>query len=770
MLSELYCESKLGGGMLAELFQETTPRKKIKENKMVLDNETRVRKEVSELMGKKTCCLDKLSMEEMVLLRKQYQGLKTMSKKLFITTFVRTCTDGETTINNKRCCFSCYTLVHGITSYKIRQAKRSIKENTLMNEEQHGNKDKVFNTKKKEQTFAWFENFLEYDGQYAPTKSEIHLSSCFTWSDIYQNYRRDVDHPYKNITQFTRIIREKFPNVVLPKCTRLGKCQDCIELKLKLSKQKSISDKELVRKELEKHTELHTKERFLYSKRSQKAKKFPDEMESIIIDGAEGLLFPNVYPVPKGVNLANCLKVGCYGLIAHGSGDRQLKLILPIFRCGANLSCTILFEYLRERRHTNSLPRMLYLQADNCYKEIKNRYTIGLLALLIHYGWCDEIIVSTMIAGHTHADIDQMFSTYSQGIEKGSATSSIATPDEFMVNMKDYYKEEKTRPVVSYLQRMYDWADYFDDANEGCLLEFKGISAFHGFRLFKKNNQPVLQLKQYSHTPPEDEYHGPDLQSSSHYIIFNESKIPKGRPELLPSIDIDKHILSDLSAYNNLIDEKAQQWLKQCKESNGKFILDNTIPVDFWLEQVHSLTVNVCSTPLLPEKVVNMTTARKSKKLHKPPSKQPTQYCKDEFLLIWVGDSLEYELGQVAYVDSSWVSIIVFKLKEGGMIGPPHRLMTLDSSNLCSVVMLRAIRLVKDNKLDARVVAEVQLLIKKKKKDQEEKEETEKKRKREEEKQAKKNKKNKPSTTQQQTDTQPEANSTKRGRGRPKKK
>ena len=50
---------------------------------------------------------------------------------------------------------------------------------------------------------------------------------------------------------------------------------------------------------------------------------------------------------------------------------------------------------------------------DNCARENKNRYVFGYLGLLVQRKVFKEVILSFLPVGHTHEDIDQMFSKFS---------------------------------------------------------------------------------------------------------------------------------------------------------------------------------------------------------------------------------------------------------------------------------------------------------------------------------------------------------------------
>ena len=62
------------------------------------------------------------------------------------------------------------------------------------------------------------------------------------------------------------------------------------------------------------------------------------------------------------------------------------------------------------------LPQCLYLQLDNCAGENKNRYVFAFLSLLVAKGIFKQIYVGFLMVGHTHEDVDAMFSKFSESM------------------------------------------------------------------------------------------------------------------------------------------------------------------------------------------------------------------------------------------------------------------------------------------------------------------------------------------------------------------
>ena len=59
------------------------------------------------------------------------------------------------------------------------------------------------------------------------------------------------------------------------------------------------------------------------------------------------------------------------------------------------------------------MPRTLYIQADNA-SDNKCWAMIAFLAMLVFYDYTADIYLSFLLVGHTHEDIDQMFSVISR--------------------------------------------------------------------------------------------------------------------------------------------------------------------------------------------------------------------------------------------------------------------------------------------------------------------------------------------------------------------
>ena len=98
---------------------------------------------------------------------------------------------------------------------------------------------------------------------------------------------------------------------------------------------------------------------------------------------------------------------------------------------------------------------------DNCWRENKNKYLFGYCSYLVQQGVFKTVIANFFTVGHTHNDVDQMFSKFSMNLRQNNAI----TLNEFMsvvrssissgICLKSGYFENI--PNISGLMEDEDW-------------------------------------------------------------------------------------------------------------------------------------------------------------------------------------------------------------------------------------------------------------------------------------------------------------------------
>jgi len=94
----------------------------------------------------------------------------------------------------------------------------------------------------------------------------------------------------------------------------------------------------------------------------------------------------------------------------------------PYFRHDSNAVVSAIAKVLRDMQAAGeTLPPRLRVQADNCWRENKNRFVFVFLALLVKYNIFTEVEIGFMLVGHTHCDVDATFSIFSRKLNQEDA-------------------------------------------------------------------------------------------------------------------------------------------------------------------------------------------------------------------------------------------------------------------------------------------------------------------------------------------------------------
>ena len=122
------------------------------------------------------------------------------------------------------------------------------------------------------------------------------------------------------------------------------------------------------------------------------------------------------------------------------------------------------------------LPPILYIQMDNCARENKNQYVLGVLGYLLHLKIFEHVYISFLPVGHTHEDVDQMFSCFSRYLK----THDAITPRELAKVIKDSYtyKQTKLNPIVEWIHEvaaLKEWISPYVSTKKIKLSKYLGI-------------------------------------------------------------------------------------------------------------------------------------------------------------------------------------------------------------------------------------------------------------------------------------------------------
>ena len=139
----------------------------------------------------------------------------------------------------------------------------------------------------------------------------------------------------------------------------------------------------------------------------------------MIIDGMDQqkTFVPWIWPFDKAISSLMRLKTHITGVIMHGQTPSCLLFLdYADIPHDPNLTRHVILQSLLSLE--GPLPSTLNLQLDNTCRENKNWCVLTFLGVLVFNGVFDQINVNFLPVGHTHEDIDAVFSKLATKLRK----------------------------------------------------------------------------------------------------------------------------------------------------------------------------------------------------------------------------------------------------------------------------------------------------------------------------------------------------------------
>eukprot|EP00795_Rhopilema_esculentum_P008448 gene8448-14434_t len=410
----------------------------------------------------KTCCrrgcYQKLTIELMRLLRHRFatKGEKQQRQCILDEITQSPLLEPKLFIDGQRVCISTWCLFHGCSTtrfYEILQLARKygFKANVA------GSRKGVKNVSAKRIRARNWMNTMCSIGEILPDDDKtVYLPCCFSRKELYATYISDTKGgQVLGYTAFRKMWKEDFKHVKISR--RKGsftKCGVCVLLKdLTTASTNPDRRKRLLQKKT-KHIEQQQAERQKYYHHIAKARKHPHKYISIISDAMDQSKtnIPHWLSKSKS-NKDEFLKTHVTGLLSHGTGTCYQFIDLMQWAHDSNLVMNTLYRVLVDIATEQRLSPVLYLQLDNCWRENKNRYIFAFLAWLVQKDVVRKVKLSFLMVGHTHEDIDQMFSRNAVQLHKENA---VTLPQLEGVFRKAY----TPRPTVTTLRFLFDFKGF----------------------------------------------------------------------------------------------------------------------------------------------------------------------------------------------------------------------------------------------------------------------------------------------------------------------
>ena len=244
------------------------------------------------------------------------------------------------------------------------------------------------------------------------------------------------------------------------KYLRFAKCDDCVDFRARRDKTRDKVTREQIKKEEVKHHDFVTGERDSYYKRAGLGETDPDRYFSVIIDGSDNSQYWSPYFRERTSGTQSAWKVGLHvmGAIVHGR-RAYAYTILDTCPLGSNVTIDVLHRVMKaELDRTGTLPKTMYLQLDNTTRQCKSKFVVAWLHYLIQCGIFDDIYISFLPKGHTHEDIDQMFSC----VAKYLRSHDCPSPQAFAQCIRAAYTFNGEKPIVEHLTHVANIRDWLE--------------------------------------------------------------------------------------------------------------------------------------------------------------------------------------------------------------------------------------------------------------------------------------------------------------------
>ena len=330
------------------------------------------------------------------------------------------------------------------------------------------------------------------------------------WDKFLADTDSTADGVHVSLSYFRKIMKEHFPKIKCPKWHSFHKCGICYDLDLALKDSEVKKDRATV-KELRAlqttHLQQTADERTKFYNHNTKCitggKRGVDrafDYASVIIDGMtqHTTIIPRDPRKPAWMEGQELLDVHCMGSLVKGVGafmDFQFKN----FKNDSNaLLHTLHLDVVRIQQECSQrqrrMPEVLFIQLDNVGTN-KNHHLIAYCSWLVKTGVFKKIKIGFLIAGHTHENIDQMFSRFSIRLRR----KECFTLPELMKVAEECFTPVPKFILTTEIPNIAEWLDGITYDQDSIQNKMKNITHSHQFKIAKDVDGKVLvQCKQYS--------------------------------------------------------------------------------------------------------------------------------------------------------------------------------------------------------------------------------------------------------------------------------
>ena len=244
-------------------------------------------------------------------------------------------------------------------------------------------------------------------------------------------------------------------------CLNFQHCKRCVELHAAVMAALKSGDKAalaVAKQHRSHHFTLQRRERLCYYARAEDGKDPTKSVLSMIIDKWDSAKTSVPYFARSmtwwQTVKHDILEQHVVGVLVHGVPNHSfLYTINNTIGGGANLNVEAIRRTLVHLHSSTPMPRKFVINADNA-SDNKCWTLLLFLAMLVYHRYTDDVILSFLLVGHTHEDIDQLFSVLSRYLKK---LTRVMGPREFQAELRAAMQDSVQSSTIELVQAVLDW-------------------------------------------------------------------------------------------------------------------------------------------------------------------------------------------------------------------------------------------------------------------------------------------------------------------------
>lgn len=215
------------------------------------------------------------------------------------------------------------------------------------------------------------------------------------------------------------------------------------------------------------------------------------------------------------------------GALVHGRG-MWVYTMSHAFPADPNVTIEVLQRVLTDlsKESGGALPPRLCLQLDNCVRENKNKALMAYLSWLVLRKVFTSVEVSFLPVGHTHEDIDQVWSR--TGIQM--RVNDVCCEEELFAIIRDAFTHCGLKPRCGALKSMANIKDWLLEHCED-VHGLSGREILH-FKIEAHKGQPVVFTKHRSNLSWSEPGHAYETESKGFHLLHKNTPCPPFKAEV----------------------------------------------------------------------------------------------------------------------------------------------------------------------------------------------------------------------------------------------